>query len=54
MKKQAIGLSFHSTFKAFKANILHFFEHLDHYEYELKRLLTLKFPILHSPIVNST
>ncbi len=28
MKKQAIGLSFHSTFKAFKKSILHFFEHL--------------------------
>jgi transposase len=54
MKKQAIGLSFHSTYKAFKANILHFFEHLEDYAYELKRLLTLKFQILHSPLPNST
>ena len=54
MKKQAIGLSFHPTYKAFKNNILHFFEHLDHYEYELKRLLTLKFQILDSPLANST
>jgi len=54
MKKQAIGLSFEPTYKAFKANILHFFEHLDDYEYELKRLLTLKFQILHSPLSNPT
>ncbi len=53
MKKQAIGLSFHPTYQAFKANILHFFEHLDDYEYELKRLLTRKFQILHSPLSNS-
>ena len=52
MKKQAIGLSFHPTYKAFKSSILHFFEHLDDYEYELKRLLTLKFQILHSPLSN--
>ena len=54
MKKQAIGLSFHPTYKAFKTSILHFFEHLDDYEYELKHLLTLKFQILHSPLANST
>jgi transposase len=54
MKKQAIGLCFHPTYKAFKASILHFFEHLDDYEYELKNLLTLKFQILHSPLANST
>ena len=54
MKKQAIGLSFQPTYQAFKDNILHFFEHLDDYEYELKRLLTLKFQILHSPLSNST
>ena len=54
MKKQAIGLSFHPTYKGFKTAILHFFEHLDEYEYELKRLLTLKFQILHSPLSNST
>jgi transposase len=54
MKKQAIGLSFHPTYKAFKSSILHFFEHLNDYEYELKRLLTLKFQILHSPLANST
>jgi transposase len=50
MKKQAIGLSFHPTYKAFKDNILHFFEHLDDYEYELKRLLNLKFQILQAPL----
>jgi transposase len=50
MKKQAIGLSFHPTYQGFKAAILHFFEHLDDYEYELKKLLTLKFQILHSPL----
>jgi transposase len=54
MKKQAIGLSFHPTYKGFKTAILHFFEHLDDYEYELKRLLTLKFQILNSPLSNST
>jgi transposase len=54
MKKQAIGLSFHPTYKGFKTAILHFFEHLDDYEYELKRLLTLKFQILHSPLSIST
>lgn len=54
MKKQAIGLSFQLTFKAFKDNILHFFEHLDNYEYERKRLLTLKFQILHSPLATAT
>jgi transposase len=54
MKKKAIGLSFHPTYKAFKSGILHFFEHLDDYEYELKSLLTLKFQILHSPLANST
>jgi transposase len=54
MKKQAIGLSFHPTYKGFKTAILHFFEHLDDYEYELKQLLTLKFQILHSPLSNST
>ncbi len=54
MKKQAIGLSFHPTYQGFKASVLHFFEHLDDYEYELKRLLTLKFQILHSPLSIST
>jgi transposase len=54
MKKQAIGLSFQPTYQAFKDNILHFFEHLDDYEYELKRLLTLKFQILHSPLSSTT
>ena len=54
MKKQAIGLSFHPSYKGFKTAILHFFEHLDDYEYELKRLLTLKFQILNSPLSNST
>jgi transposase len=54
MKKQLIGLSFHDTYKAFKASVLHFFEHLDYYEYELKRLLTLKFQILHSPLSPTT
>jgi transposase len=54
IKKQTIGLSFHDTYKAFKDNILHFFEHLDDYEYELKRLLTLRFQIIHSPLSNST
>ncbi len=33
MKKQAIGLTFHPTYKGFKTAILHFFEHLDDYEY---------------------
>ena len=54
MKKQAIGLSFYPTYTAIKSSILHFFEHLDNYEYELKHLLTLKFHILHSPLANST
>jgi transposase len=54
MKKQAVGLSFHPTYQGFKAWVLHFFEHLDHYEYELKRLLTLKFQILHSSLSVST
>jgi transposase len=54
MKKQAIGLSFHPTYQAFKSNILYFFEHLDDYEYELKHLLTLKFQILHSPLSSAT
>ena len=54
MKKQDIGLSFYPTYTAFKSSILHFFEHLDNYEYELKHLLTLKFHILHSPLANST
>jgi transposase len=54
MKKQTIGLAFHPTYQGFKTAILHFFEHLDDYEYELKRLLTLRFQILHSPLSNST
>jgi hypothetical protein len=41
-------------YKGFKTAIIHFFEHLDDYEYELKHLLTLKFQILHSPLANST
>ena len=32
MKKQAIGLSFHPSYKGFKTAILYFFEHLDDYE----------------------
>jgi hypothetical protein len=54
MKKHAIGLAFHPTFQAFKATILHFFKQLDDYEYELNRLLTLKFQILKSPLPNAT
>jgi transposase len=54
MKKQIIGLSFHDTYKAFKASVLNFFDHLNDYEYELKRLLTLKFQILHSPLSGAT
>jgi transposase len=54
MKKQTIGLSFYNSYKAFKTAVLDFFEHLDDYEYELKRLLTLKFQILHSPLSGTT
>jgi transposase len=54
MKKQTIGLAFYDTYRAFKTAILDFFEHLDDYEYELKRLLTLKFQILHSPLSGAT
>jgi hypothetical protein len=35
-EKAATGLSFQPTYQTFKDNILHFFEHLDDYEYELK------------------
>ncbi len=43
------GLSFRPTLRAFKASVLHFFEQLDDYEYELKRLLTLKYQVLAFP-----
>lgn len=50
LKQKVIGLNFYSSFKDFKQAIFHFFDHLDEYEYELKKLLNLQFQILHSPL----
>ncbi len=54
MKQKVIGLTFYPSFKEFKRAIFHFFDHLDEYEYELKKLLNLQFQILESPLPKVT
>lgn len=54
LKQKVIGLTFYPSFKEFKQAIFHFFDHLEEYEYELKKLLNLQFQILESPLSKIT